>query len=131
MIFGYGVASGDSLADRVVIWARATPPPVGKGPVAAPGSGYGHPLEVRWEVALSVVGRTRTAPDVAGEVHALRLALVSCSNYTGGWFGAYGAIADRDDLDLVLHVGDQWDRYQSDLTAHLAGCPPQPAAPSS
>ena len=59
----------------------------------------------------SPVGRTRTAPDVAGEVHALRLALVSCSNYTGGYFSAYRAIARRDDLDLVLHVGDYIYEY--------------------
>ena len=57
------------------------------------------------------MGRTRTAPDVPGEVHALRFALVSCSNYTGGYFTAYRAIAQRDDLDLVLHVGDYIYEY--------------------
>ena len=59
----------------------------------------------------SPVGHTRTAPDVPGEVHALRFALVSCSNYTGGYFTAYRAIAERDDLDLVLHVGDYIYEY--------------------
>jgi alkaline phosphatase D len=59
----------------------------------------------------SPVGRTQTAGDIEGEVHALRLALVSCSNYTGGYFTAYRAIAARDDLDFVLHVGDYIYEY--------------------
>ncbi len=59
----------------------------------------------------SATGRTQTAPDVPGVVHALRLALVSCSSYTGGYFAAYRAIAARDDLDLVLHVGDYIYEY--------------------
>ena len=45
---------------------------------------YYYRFESRGE--RSPVGRTRTAPDVPGEVHALRFALVSCSNYTGGYF---------------------------------------------
>lgn len=60
---------------------------------------------------LSPAGRTQTAGDIAGEVHALRLALVSCSNYTGGYFTSYRAISKRDDLDFVLHVGDYIYEY--------------------
>ena len=60
---------------------------------------------------VSPVGRTQTAPDVAGQVRALRFALVSCSNYTGGYFGAYRALARRDDLDFILHVGDYIYEY--------------------
>ena len=41
----------------------------------------------------SEVGRTRTAPDEPGTTHALRFAQVSCSNWTGGHFGTYRAIA--------------------------------------
>ena len=59
----------------------------------------------------SETGRTQTAGDVAGETHALRMALVSCSNYTGGYFNAYRTIAERDDLDFVLHVGDYIYEY--------------------
>jgi len=59
----------------------------------------------------SAPGRTQTAPDEEDVVHALRLALVSCSNYTGGYFGAYRSIAAREDLDLVLHVGDYIYEY--------------------
>jgi len=65
----------------------------------------------RAEGETSPVGRTQTAPDEPGRLHALRLALVSCSNYTGGYFTAYRAIAARDDLDFVLHVGDYIYEY--------------------
>jgi len=59
----------------------------------------------------SPVGRTQTAPDQRHHIHALRFGLVSCSNYTGGYFGAYRALAFRDDLDFVLHVGDYIYEY--------------------
>jgi phosphodiesterase/alkaline phosphatase D-like protein len=59
----------------------------------------------------SPVGRTQTAPDERDRIHALRFGLVSCSNYTGGYFGAYRALAVRDDLDFVLHVGDYIYEY--------------------
>ena len=65
----------------------------------------------RAEGEVSPVGRTQTAPDEPRRVHALRFGLVSCSNYTGGFFGAYRALADRDDLDFVLHVGDYLYEY--------------------
>jgi alkaline phosphatase D len=60
---------------------------------------------------VSAVGRTQTAPDEPHRVHALRFGLVSCSNFTGGYFGAYRALAARDDLDFVLHVGDYIYEY--------------------
>jgi len=57
----------------------------------------------------SRIGRTQTAGD--DDEHALRLAFVSCSNYTGGYFTGYRAIAARDDLDVVLHLGDYIYEY--------------------
>ncbi|HEY3259663.1 MAG TPA: alkaline phosphatase D family protein [Pseudonocardiaceae bacterium] len=65
----------------------------------------------RAEGETSAVGRTRTAPDDPSRLHALRFALVSCSNYTGGYFTAYRALGQRDDLDFVLHVGDYLYEY--------------------
>jgi alkaline phosphatase D len=59
----------------------------------------------------SPVGRTQTSPDEPGTTHALRFAFVSCSNYTGGYFTAYRGLAARDDLDLVLHLGDYVYEY--------------------
>lgn len=146
-LFGHGVASGDPMPDRVIIWTRVTPVPE-----ATAGSGLGPPTEVDWEVArdqsftqivahgqavsaaasdhtikldvtglpadtelwyrfhasgqTSEAGRTRTAPEPGASVDSLRVGVVSCSNYPAGYFSAYRHLADRDDLDLVLHLGD-------------------------
>ncbi|MDP3713102.1 MAG: alkaline phosphatase D family protein, partial [Mycobacteriales bacterium] len=58
----------------------------------------------------SPVGHTQTAGD-DGAIHALRIGLVSCSNYTGGYFSAYRYLAQRKDLDVVLHLGDYLYEY--------------------
>lgn len=50
----------------------------------------------------SAIGRTRTA----GDRERLRVAVASCSSLFSGWFNAYRRIAERDDLDLVIHLGD-------------------------
>jgi len=68
----------------------------------------------RYRGAVSPVGRTQTSPDEPGVTHALRLAFVSCSNYTGGFFTAYRGLAARDDLDAVLHLGDYVYEYGND-----------------
>ncbi|MEL6179353.1 MAG: alkaline phosphatase D family protein [Myxococcota bacterium] len=52
----------------------------------------------------SALGRTRTAPE--GATAQFRLASMSCSSIFSGYFNAYGRIAERDDLDLVVHWGD-------------------------
>lgn len=142
--FRHGVASGDPLADRVILWTRVS------------GAGAG-PLRVAWQVARdpglrdvavrgstatdagrdytvkvdalglepgtayfygfealgvpSPVGRTRTLP--TGPTDRVRLAAVSCSSWPHGFFNAYGGIARRGDLDLVLHLGDYLYEYRN------------------
>lgn len=61
--------------------------------------------------ARSIVGRTKTAPAAGQDVDRLRFAVASCSNYEAGFFNAYGRIAERNDLDLVVHVGDYVYEY--------------------
>nr|MBK7064813.1 alkaline phosphatase D family protein [Deltaproteobacteria bacterium] len=137
--FLHGVASGDPLHDRVILWTRVTPRP---GPSA--------PVAVRWEVSTgldfaalaasgsviatsardytvkvdaeglrpgvtyyyrfvvgdlrSPVGRARTAQE--GALDRLRLAVVSCASLAQGYFHVYREIAERLDLDAVVHLGD-------------------------
>jgi alkaline phosphatase D len=144
--FGHGVASGDPLADRVILWTRITP----GSPRQA--------VEVRWEIATdpslsrpvargiartderrdhtvkvdagglrpattyyyrfitegvaSPVGRTRTLP--TGATPRVRIAVASCSNHAAGYFNAYRRIAERADLDLVVHLGDYLYEYGAD-----------------
>ena len=142
-IFLHGVASGDPLADRVILWTRVSGTSISSRP------------SVRWEVARdeafqqvvrrgevsttaardftvkvdvtglqpgsryhyrfvsagerSPAGRTRTLP--GADVARVRLAAASCSNLPGGYFNAYRGIANRADLDAVLHLGDYYYEY--------------------
>lgn len=137
--FAHGVASGDPLADRVIIWTRVTEstPSAEAIPVrwevsrttdfTIPlKSGTQHAIAAHdWTVKVdvtglepattyyyrfrafgrsSIIGRTRTAP--ATVVEEIRLAVVACSSYWSSHWSGYGHLADRNDLDLVLHCGD-------------------------
>ena len=55
--------------------------------------------------AQSRIGRTRTAPLATALPDRLRFAFASCQHYEQGLFTAYEHMA-REDLDLVLHLGD-------------------------
>ncbi|MBX3509951.1 MAG: alkaline phosphatase D family protein [Hyphomonadaceae bacterium] len=59
--------------------------------------------------AQSTTGRTRTLP--RGRLDQLKLAVVSCASYPHGFFNAYGALAARDDVDVVVHLGDYIYEY--------------------
>ncbi len=69
--------------------------------------------------AFSPIGRTKTAAATPLEgsgvvgVERLRLAVVSCSDYQGGFYNAFGDLAKRHDLDAVLHLGDYIYEYGS------------------
>lgn len=63
----------------------------------------------KYDNAFSPVGRTMTATDDQAE--SLKFAIVSCSNYEFGPFNAYGALAERDDFNAVLHLGDYIYEY--------------------
>ena len=137
-VFAHGVASGDPLADRVILWTRLTPPEgvttvdiawrvatdealtqiVARGRVTtsaardftvkvdAGGLEPGGTCYYAFEAlgAQSPIGRTKTLP--AGPLARLRLAQLCCSNYPAGFFNVYRCVANRDDLDAVVHVGD-------------------------
>jgi alkaline phosphatase D len=54
----------------------------------------------------SVIGRTRTAPLATDTNTHVRFATVSCSSIYSGFFNAYRRIAEKTDLDFVMHLGD-------------------------
>ena len=37
---------------------------------------------------------------------AVRFVVISCAKYNSGFFNAYRAVAEMDDIDFVLHLGD-------------------------
>ncbi len=141
--FQHGVASGDPLTDRVILWTRVTPampktavsltwvvaldPQLSRVVLRGtaktlpardytvkvdaiglqPGTTYYYRFMA--EGSASPIGRTRTLP--TGTVDRLRIAVASCSNHAYGYFNAYARIAERADLDLVLHLGDYLYEY--------------------
>ena len=154
--FPHGVASGDPLADRVMLWTRVTPLVavdklsvewlVARDPaltdVVRSGS-FRTDLARDWTVkvdvgglqpattyyyqfqyknSLSPIGRTRTLP--VGSVSHLRMAVVSCSNFAAGYFNAYRRIAERSELDLVVHLGDYLYEYGSGQYGNTRPCEP-------
>jgi len=59
----------------------------------------------------SLIGRAKTCP--TGGVEHLKFAVTSCANYETGHFNAYGMMAQRNDLDAVLHLGDYIYEYSA------------------
>lgn len=53
---------------------------------------------------ISQVGRTKTAP--TGDVDEFTIAVASCSSIYSGYFNAYRKIANKDEIDLMVHLGD-------------------------
>ena len=49
-------------------------------------------------------GRTKTIP--TGNVDNFGIAVVNCSNYSFGYFNVYDALRTRNDVDMVIHLGD-------------------------
>ncbi len=60
---------------------------------------------------VSRVGRTTTAPAANADPGRLRFGVVSCANLQAGYFSAYRNLANRNDLDAVLHLGDYLYEY--------------------
>ncbi|MFT3996833.1 MAG: alkaline phosphatase D family protein [Asticcacaulis sp.] len=148
--FVHGVAAGDPLHDRLVLWTRV--------------SGLEAHTEVEWQIAtdaafsqnlrtgkfLTDAGRDYTVKvDVAalspdrlyfyrfvcagvtspvGQAKTLPLdtdrvvlAVASCSLYSNGYFNAYRAIADMSEVDAVLHLGDYIYEYGAGLSDYGMG----------
>lgn len=145
--FTHGVASGDPLADGVMIWTRfvggdgriaweisedelfATIAARGEAQ-ATPATDFCVKTDVRGLAAgrryfyrflsasgPSLIGRTRTAP---ANAQSLSVGLVSCANYGFGYFHAYGHLAQREDIDLILHTGDYIYEYGPDVYPEAA-----------
>lgn len=59
--------------------------------------------------AQSAIGKTRTLP--RGRLNEMKIGVVSCASYPHGFFNAYEALAQRGDVDLVVHLGDYIYEY--------------------
>lgn len=161
--FYHGVASGDPLSDRVIIWTRVTP-----------GETDPDEIEVNWKVAsdpelanlvasgmvtttadqdytvkvdveglssgttyyygfealgkASLTGKTKTTP-VGGNIDHFKFGVVSCSNYQAGYFNAYARLAERNDLDAIIHLGDYIYEYADQVYGSGAVWQDRPVEP--
>jgi alkaline phosphatase D len=52
---------------------------------------------------ISPTGQFKT---INADSQQLKLAVISCSDYSAGFYNAYRAIAGKPELDAVLHLGD-------------------------
>jgi alkaline phosphatase D len=59
--------------------------------------------------AESAVGKTRTLP--RGRTEELKIGVASCASYPHGFFNAYKALSERDDLAAIIHLGDYIYEY--------------------
>ena len=142
--FYHGVASGDPLENKVIIWTRVTPKNyMKKIPVSwkvsefsdfrnihkngefitdsdrdftvkvdvddlTPGTTYYYQFESFGQ--KSVTGRTKT---INSSSDSLRFAIVSCSDYQRGFFNSYSSLAEEENIDAVVHLGDYIYEYKS------------------
>lgn len=162
--FYHGVASGDPLADRVIIWTRVTPEqmeqqvvevdwimatdPELTNEVATGTVMTGPDLDYTVKVDVeglssgttyyygfsalgktSLTGKTKTTP-VAGNIQHFKFGVVSCSNYQAGYFNAYARLAERTDLDAILHLGDYIYEYADQVYGSGAVWQDRPVEPS-
>jgi alkaline phosphatase D len=141
--FRHGLASGDPLQDRVVIWTRisslnysgkkvkwqvATDPGFikiiksGEQGISAL-SDYTVKVDVHglmagmkyyyrfiYQKSVSPVGRTQTLPKALNG-RDFNIAVVSCNNWEDGFFNSFRFLAQKKEVDLVLHLGDYIYEY--------------------
>jgi alkaline phosphatase D len=136
-MFRHGVASGDPLADRVMLWTRCEREATVVWTIArdqalrdvvASGEAPARTdddLTVHVDVAglepatyyyyffevpdeTSPVGRTRTLP---AHCDGFRFAMYSCAKFNAGYFNAHARMAEREDIAFVLCLGDYIYEY--------------------
>ena len=59
-----------------------------------------------YDGTVSRTGRCRTLPQDSTALRSLKLGLLTCQDYTNGYYPALGHLAADDSIDYVLHLGD-------------------------
>ncbi|MCK0439317.1 alkaline phosphatase D family protein [Gordonia alkaliphila] len=116
--FVHGVASGDPLADRVILWTRVTPEAA-----AAPGSGRGGPVNLRWEMStareFTSIAATGTVVTTAASDHTVKVDAAGLAPKTAYWYRfrvldgpAAGAVSPVGRTKTAPAAGDDVRRVQ-------------------
>jgi alkaline phosphatase D len=142
--FGYGVASGDPLSDRVILWTRvngvaaassvtwevasdpsfasivragtATADPANDYTVKVDATGL-QPATIyfyRFRQGGETSATGRTKTLPVGSPQQVRLGVFCCAAYSIGQFHAYAHAANRADIDVAVMLGDYI--YETGLT---------------
>ena len=74
---------------------------------------YYYQFQLAFTDKVSPIGRTITLPSQMQEVAQLNYGVVSCSSYPHGYFHVYETLANAENLDFWLHVGDYQYEYGS------------------
>ena len=106
--------AGDTGFRRIIARSEAVAGPATWGTAQAritglPAKGWVYYRFTAPDGSRSPVGRTRALP--SGALSQFKLAVFSCANKPFGWFNAYAHAATRDDIDLVVHLGDYLYEY--------------------
>jgi len=59
-----------------------------------------------YDRTLSRTGRCRTLSSAGSALKHIKFGLLTCQDYTNGYYGALAHVAKDDSLDFVLHLGD-------------------------
>lgn len=59
-----------------------------------------------YDSTVSRTGRCRTLPSSSSALKRLKLGLLTCQDYTNGYYGALAHLSRDDTIDYVLHLGD-------------------------
>jgi alkaline phosphatase D len=120
----YWQIATDVSFNNVVNYGRETATPAGDYTVKVdvcglqPGKFYYYMFNALG--SNSIIGRTKTAP--AGDNDSVRFAVVSCASWEHGYFNAYDKIADKNNVDAVVCLGDYVYEYASgDFSDNIAG----------
>jgi len=54
----------------------------------------------------SCIGRCRTLPMETESIDRMKFAVVTCQDFTNGYYGAFSHLSQEPDVDFVIHLGD-------------------------
>lgn len=107
----------DAAFQQLVLQARVAPDDISEqhdhtvkidldGQLSSSATGKTYYYRFIYAGTVSRTGRCRTLPAASASLKKLKLGLLTCQDYTNGYYGALSQVARDDTLDYVLHLGD-------------------------
>jgi len=77
--------------------------------------------------AYSLIGRTRTLPQLNAPYNNLRLGVIGGTNYNNGYYNALYTLSMKNNVDIIVHTGDYIYEYE---TNHYGAHPDRELSPN-